>query len=229
MKTIGLIGGISWPSTVEYYKAINQKVNARLGGVHAGKMIIQSVDFHEVKTLTFENDWDGLAQLISAIGQNLQHAGAECILITANTMHKIADKVQSAIDVPLVHIAVETAQVIQTTGLQKVALLGTRYTMEDGFFSDVLLGYEIETIIPPDQDRGFVHDVIYEELGKGIFRESTKRRLQSIITDLAQQGAQGVILGCTEIPLVIKQEDSPIPIFDTVDIHANAAVKFALS
>lgn len=228
MKTIGIIGGITWLSTAEYYRVLNQMVNERLGGVHSAKLIVHSVDFDEIKTLTFADDWQGISKIICTIARQLEAAGADCILIGANTMHRIAAEVQQAVSIPVIHIACATGSAIQQKHLKKVALLGTKYTMELGFFQQELERFGISTIIPAGADRQYIHDAIYYEMGKNIFLASTRERFISIIKTLQENGAEGVILGCTEIPLLIKQSDAPLPVFDTTQIHAEAAVAFAL-
>jgi aspartate racemase len=228
MKTIGIIGGITWLSTAEYYRVLNEMVNERLGGVHSAKLIIHSVDFDEIKTLTFADDWQGISNIICAIARQLEAAGAGCVLIGANTMHRIAAQVQQAVSIPVIHIATATGRAIKQRQLSKIALLGTKYTMELGFYQQELEKFGISTIIPDDADRQYIHDAIYNEMGKNIFLATTRERFIAIIQKLEKQGAGGVILGCTEIPLLIKQTDSPIPVFDTTQIHAAAAVEFAL-
>ncbi|HTL07921.1 MAG TPA: aspartate/glutamate racemase family protein [Chitinophagaceae bacterium] len=229
MKTIGIIGGISWLSSAEYYRIINQLVNQQLGGVHSARLILYSVDYEEIKQLTFADNWAGIAEMIGSIAQALEAAGAHCILLGANTMHRIAKDVQARIRIPLLHIAQATGAAIRAAGLNSVALLGTKYTMELGFYQEVLTDFGIKVVLPDAADRQFVHDAIYNEMGKNIFLPATKARLLSIIDSVGKQGAQGVILGCTEIPLMIQQADSPLPVFDTSFIHAAAAVRFALS
>ena len=229
MKTIGIIGGITWLSTIDYYRLINQQVNEKLGGVTSAKMSVWSAEFAEIKRLTVADDWDGLAAIISSAAQKLEQAGADCILIGANTMHKIADAVQAAVNIPLIHIAEVTADAVAEQHLKKVALLGTKYTMQLDFYKKKLAEKDIETIIPDDaEDIEFINDAIYEEMGKGLFLPKTKAGFIRIINALVAQGAEGVILGCTEIPILIKQEDSPVPVFDTTAIHVNAAVALAL-
>lgn len=229
MKTIGIIGGVTWLSSAEYYRVINEMVNKELGGVHSAKILLHSVDFDEIKTLTFAGDWQGIAAIMCKMAQDLEKAGAGCILLGANTMHKIAADIQAAVSIPLIHIATATGAAIGALQLKKVALLGTRYTMELGFYQEQLEKFGITTIIPGEADRQYVHDAIYEEMGKNIFLDTTKQRIINIIQTLMRQGAEGVILGCTEIPLLVKQSDSPIPVFDTGLIHASAAVSFALN
>ena len=229
MKTIGIIGGITWLSTIDYYRLINQQVNERLGGVTSSKIIVWSAEFGEIKRLTVDDNWDGLAAIVSGAAQKLEQAGADCILIGANTMHKIADTVQATVHIPLIHIAEVTADAVAKKQLKKVALLGTKYTMQLDFYTQKLANRGIETIIPADAaDIEFINDAIYEEMGKGLFLPQTKAGFIRIIHALVAQGAEGIILGCTEIPILIKQEDSPVPVFDTTAIHVNAAVAFAL-
>lgn len=230
MKTIGLIGGITWLSTLDYYRLINQQVNERLGGVTSAKIILHSVEFSEIKMLTETNRWDDLAAIMCSTAQKIEQAGADCILIGANTMHKIADEVQASVGIPLIHIAEETAKAIERKQLKKVALLGTKYTMQLDFYTDKLSLFGIETIIPDsEQEIEFVNTAIYTEMGKGIFSPQTKAKFLSIIDRLVDRGAEGIILGCTEIPILIKQDDCNVPVFDTTYIHTKAAVDFALN
>ncbi|HTE12948.1 MAG TPA: aspartate/glutamate racemase family protein [Chitinophagaceae bacterium] len=228
MKTIGLIGGISWLSSAEYYRLMNEMVNERMGAVNSAKIILYSVNYEEIKHLTFAGDWQGIAKMISGIAQNIENAGADCILLGANTMHRIASEVQQAISVPLIHIAAATGKAIEKLRLTKVALLGTKYTMEHGFYQQQLEKYNITAILPDEADRQYIHDAIYNEMGKNIFLSSTKEKMLTIIDKLIKDGAEGVILGCTEIPILIKQTDCSIPVFDTTFIHASAAVEYAL-
>lgn len=228
MKIIGFIGGLTWHSSIDYYRLFNQLTNEELGGVSSCEMVMYSVNFATIKTLTFSGDWDGIAAILSQAAQKLERAGADCILIGANTMHQVADKVQSAVDIPLVHIAAVTATAIAEQQLNKVALLGTKYTMLFDFYKNKLAEKNIDTIIPNEIDIEYINDCIYNEMSKGIFLPERKKRFIEIINDLQQQGAQGIVLGCTEIPILIKQEDVSIPVFDTTMIHAKAAVAFAL-
>lgn len=228
MKTIGLIGGISWLSTIEYYRILNQLVNDKLGGMEAAKIIVYSVNFGDVKKLTEANDWDGLAVMMCDAARQLEKAGADCLLIAANTMHKIADTIQAAVHIPLIHIASVTAEAINQQQLKTVALLGTKYVMQQAFYKDKLAQQGIATIIPAQDDVDYINNAIYSEFGKGIFLPETKTRLLQIIDRLSEQGASGVIFGCTEIPLLIKPEDCKITVFDTTLLHAKAAVDFAL-
>lgn len=229
MKTIGLVGGISWVSTVDYYRLFNEITNRKLGGNEAARIVLYSVNYGEIVTLTKKGDWDSIAGIITAAAQKTEQAGAACILLGANTMHHIADMVQQSIDIPLLHIADAAANAIKSKRLKKVALLGTRYTMLFDFYRNKLLAHGIETIVPDKDGIEFVNGAIYDELGKGKFLPETKRQFLSLMDTLSAQGAEGIILGCTEIPLLIKQEDTPVPVFDTTLLHATAAVEFALS
>lgn len=228
MKTMGIIGGLSWLSSIEYYRMLNEQVNGQLGGVHSAKIILYSVNFAEIKLLTEKGQWDEIAKIIGDIAKKLEQAGADCILIGANTMHKIADEIQQSINIPLIHIAEVTATEIKKQHLKTVALLGTKYTMQLDFYKDKLAAHGITTIIPGEDDIEFINTAIYSEMGKGIFLPTTKERFLEIILELIARGAEGIILGCTEIPLLIKQEDCSVPVFDTTKIHATAAVEFAL-
>jgi aspartate racemase len=227
-KTIGFIGGLTWHSTLDYYRLLNQLTNDKLGGASSAKILMYSVNFEEIKTLTYANNWDGIATIMIGIAQTLEHAGADCILLGANTMHHIADRVSDAIAIPLIHIADVTATTITLQGLKKVALLGTKYTMQLPFYTNMLAAHGIATIIPEQADIDFINDTIYNEMGNGIFLPATKEKYLYIIQKLIAQGAEGVILGCTELPILIKQSDCNIPVFDTALIHATAAVDFAL-
>ncbi len=229
MKTIGLIGGITWLSSLDYYRLANQKINKVLGEVSSAQIIVYSVNFAEVKKLTVANDWDGLAKIMSNAAQKLSLAGADCILIGANTMHNIADQVSQSINIPLIHIVDATATQIVAQKMNKVALLGTKYTMQLPFYKDKLATYGIETIIPDETDIEYINNCIYAEMSKGIFLPERKAEFITIINKLIAQGAQGVILGCTEIPILIKQTDCAVSIFDTTDIHMQAAVDFVLA
>lgn len=229
MKTIGIIGGLTWLSTADYYRLINQQINEKLGGVEAGKIILYSVNFAEIKVLTENNNWDAIADIMKEVARKLETAGADCILIGANTMHKIADEVQSAIRIPLINIAEETSKVIQAKGMKKVALLGTKYTMQLDFYTKKLSAKGIQTIIPGEEDIAYINNAIYTEMGKGLFLPETKARFIQIINEFRQSGVEAVILGCTEIPILIKQEDVDLPVFDTTAIHVDAAVNYVLS
>lgn len=229
MKTIGLIGGLTWYSTLDYYRLLNELVNARLGGVHSAKVVVWSVEFAEIKRLTEQQDWDGIAVVIGDVARSLEKAGADCIMIGANTMHNIAERIQAVINVPLIHIADAVAEKIKAKDLHKVALLGTKYTMQMDFYKNRMAWHGIDVIIPGEKEIEFINTCIYGEFGKGIFLPERKSEFLSIIEVLTLRGAQGVILGCTEIPILIKQEDCSIPVFDTAFIHAEAAVAFVLA
>ncbi len=228
MKTLGLIGGTSWLSTIDYYRIINQSVNERLGGLNSAKIFLYSLNLEELKPPADPAQWGPAADFLSGITKKLETAGADCIVLCANAPHFVADIIQQHIGIPLIHIAEATAKEIKKHGLKKVALLGTKTTMEQGFFRDKLSQQQIETIIPGNDAREFIHHSIFNELGRGIFSAETKKRYIRIINELSENGAEGIILGCTEIPLLLKQEDSPIPVFDTTLIHAKAAAGFAL-
>lgn len=228
MKTIGIIGGVTWLSTVEYYKFINQMVNERLGGVNAAKVIICSVNFGEIKTLTEAGDWDGIAAIICDAARKLEIAGADCLLIGANTMHKIADAVQASVKIPVIHIATVTGDAIAQKSLKTVALLGTKYVMQLDFYKNKLAAKGITVIIPEQPEIDYINNAIYTEFAKGLFLPETKQRFLQIIDQLIAEGAEGVISGCTEIPLLIQPEDCSIPVFDTTMLHSKAAVDFVL-
>ncbi len=229
MKTIGLVGGLTWHSTIDYYRFMNQQINNRLGNDTSAKIILHSVNYGEIKRLTQAGDWDGITVIISEAAKKIEAAGGDCLLLGANTMHHIAEEVAAAINIPLIHIADATAKAIKEKGLSTVALLGTRYTMQFDFYKNKLASHGISTLIPDENGVDVINKSIYEELDKGLFLPSTKEKYIAIIHALIQQGAEGVILGCTEIPLLIKQKDSPVPVFDTTLLHATAAVDFSLS
>ncbi|HUS01593.1 MAG TPA: aspartate/glutamate racemase family protein [Chitinophagaceae bacterium] len=229
MKTIGLIGGLTWYSTIDYYRYINQAINKKLGGDEAAEIILYSVNYGEIKKFTLENNWAAIADIISDAAIKVQYAGSDIILLGANTMHHVFNDVERSVTVPLLHIADAVAEEIRSKKLKTIALLGTKYTMQFDFFKKRLAGFGIHTLIPDDTGTEIVNSAIYEELGKGIVLTETKEKFMAIINNLKQQGAEGVILGCTEIPLLIKQEDCDIPVFDTTLIHASSAAAFALS
>ncbi len=229
MKTIGLIGGLSWVSTLDYYRIINEEVNKLRGGDEAARLILYSLNYGKIKKLSIAGDWNAIIIMITNAAQKLEKAGADCLLICANTMHKVANEVKAAISIPLIHIADVTADEIKMSNLDVVALLGTKYTMQMDFYKEKLSGHGIKTIIPNEPDVAVVNDAIYQELGRGIFLEKTKNEFIRIINDLGESGAKGVILGCTEIPILIKQSDCKLPLFDTTFLHAKAAVNFALA
>lgn len=229
MKTIGLIGGTSWESTLEYYRIINELVRDRLGGFHSAKILLYSVDFDEFVKLMNDGRWNEIADRLIEIATKLERCGAELLLICTNTMHRVADEVQKVISIPLVNIIDVTAEKIKEKGLKRVGLLGTKFTMEDEFYKNRLKAHGIDVVIPEDDERNFVHNVIMKELCFGIVKESSKDKFREIIEKLISKGAEGIVLGCTEIPLLIKQEDCNVPLFDTTRIHAEAAVELALN
>ena len=228
MKTIGLIGGITWQSTILYYQVLNTLAAERLGGKHSAKCIIHSVQFEEISRLQKEGRWDLLDEIMANAAKSLENAGADCILICANTMHLTIDAVRKQVTIPVIHIAEATAQQIVSKKLKTVALLGTKYTMEKDFYKDVLASFGIQTLIPDAADRDEIHRVIYDELSKGELHPTSKNYYLEVIHRMQQDGAEGIILGCTEIPLLIKQEDVSVPVFDTTTIHATKAMDLAL-
>ena len=227
MKKIGLIGGITPESTVLYYQILNRLNANQLGKTHSAELIINSFDFGQISQLVEKGRWDLLNKKMAEAGTNLENAGASCILICANTMHLCIDEVRKVVRIPVIHIADSTAKEIQKKGIQKVALLGTKYTMEKDFFRDILNKHAIETIIPDVEERDEIHRIIYDELAQGEFKKSSKEKYLKIIDSLILKGAKGIILGCTEIPLLINQNDVSLPIFDTTRIHAAAGFEFA--
>lgn len=229
MKTIGLIGGMSWESSLEYYRIINETAKLKLGGFHSAQCLMYSVDFQEIETLQHENKWDELTHVMINIAEKLKIGGADFIVICTNTMHKMASDIESKVGIKVLHIAEATGEEIVQKGMKKVGLLGTKFTMEEDFYKKVLKQrYNIEVVIPDENEREIIHDIIYNELCKGVINEVSKEKYINIINNLALKGAQGIVLGCTEIPLLIKQEDVRIPVFDTTRIHAISAVEFAL-
>jgi aspartate racemase len=229
MKTIGMIGGMSWESSLEYYRIMNQAAKEKLGGFHSAPCILFSVDFDEVEKLQHQGDWESLTRLMIEAAQSVKKAGADFLVICTNTMHKMADEVQRAIQIPLLHIADVTAEAVKANGQSRVGLLGTKFTMEQDFYKGRLQEiHGIDVLIPEDKERQVIHDILYNELCLGEIKELSKGKFQSIIQNLVERGAQGVILGCTEIPLIVSQEDYEIPLYDTTALHARAAVDFAL-
>jgi aspartate racemase len=228
MKTLGLIGGTTWISTIDYYRNINEQINMILGGLNSAKMLLYSVNFEEFRPPVNPDEWGELSKKFTNIAKNLEKAGADCIVFCANTPHMIVDDVQQYIGIPIIHIAEAAANEIASLHIKKVILLGTKITMEQNFFKNKLSEKQIEVLIPAANDRQFIHDAVFNEMGKGIFTPETKKRFINIINKLIEQGAEGVILGCTEFPHIIKQEDCGVPLFDTTVIHTNAVVKFAL-
>ncbi|MDN5619949.1 MAG: aspartate/glutamate racemase family protein [Psychrobacter sp.] len=225
-RTLGIIGGMSWESTESYYRLINEGVKAELGGLHSADLLIHSLDFAPIGELQAKGEWAQMGAILVSSGKRLQAAGAQGLLIATNTMHKVADEVQEATGLPIIHIANTTASAIQAQGLTKIGLLGTQFTMTQGFYKQRLTDSGLQVVIPKDAARAEVHRIIYEELCQGQLLDSSREYYQRVIEQLADAGCEGVILGCTEIGLLIKQADSPIPVFDTTAIHARAAVRF---
>jgi aspartate racemase len=228
MKTIGLIGGMSWESTVEYYRVINQMVKATLGGLHSAKCVLYSVDFDEIESYQKTDDWEKAAGALIDAAASLEKAGADFIVLCTNTMHKVADKIQARVGIPLLHIADATAEEILIKNIKKIGLLGTRYTMEQDFYKSRLGEKGIRVIIPEEKDRAVIHRVIYEELCLGKILEESRDQFRRMMDELVTRGAEGIILGCTEIGLLVKKEDSKVPLFDTAYLHAVKAVEYAL-
>ncbi|MFJ7732451.1 aspartate/glutamate racemase family protein [Lysinibacillus sp. NPDC097231] len=228
MKTIGMIGGMSWESSAEYYRLMNEGVKHRLGGLHSAKCILYSVDFQEIEHYQASGEWENAGQVLAEAAQSLEKAGADFIVICTNTMHKVIDVIESNITIPVLHIADATAAQITEVGLQKVALLGTTYTMEQDFYKGRIEGFGIDVIVPNHNERTEVNRIIYEELCLGRIEPVSKEYYVQVIDKLVESGAQGIILGCTEIGLLIKQDDVKVPVFDTTVIHAQAAVNVSI-
>ena len=230
MKTIGLLGGMSWESSALYYRWINEMVREELGGLHSAKIAMVSVDFQEIEELQHKGDWEQSGELLSKSAMQLEAAGADFLLICTNTMHKVAPQIEAAINIPLLHIADATADAIKAQGIQTIGLLGTNFTMEQDFYAGRLhKKHGLTVLTPPKADRDIVHRIIYEELVVGIVRDESRADYLRIMNDLQQQGAEGVIEGCTEIVMLVQQKHTPIPLFDTTAIHAKAAVAMALA
>lgn len=229
MKTIGLLGGMSWESTVVYYQLLNRLARKRLGGLHSAKLLLWSFDFHDIEVLQAEGDWDAATSAMIEAARNVERGGAECMLICTNTMHKMAGDVQAAIDVPLIHIADATADAIKETAAQKPLLLATRYTMEQDFYKGRLRDqHGVDVIVPGDQDRTIIHDTIYNELCQGIVSDESHKQYLKVVARSRAEGADSVIFGCTEVGLLVSADDFDVPTFDTTHIHAEAAINFAL-
>lgn len=230
MKTAGLIGGMSWESTIPYYQQINQAVQEKLGGLHSAPLVIFSVDFSPLALMQEIGDWDGIAGILSAAACSLERAGSDFVLLATNTMHQVADRIEGAVSIPFLHIADVTGARIRERGMKKVGLLGTAFTMEQNFYRSRLLErFGIDAFIPAERDRRFVHGTIYNELCCGRFLDSSRKEFLRIISELSERGAEGIILGCTEIPLLVTSEHTDIPLFDTGRIHAEAAVKMIMA
>lgn len=229
MKTIGMIGGMSWESSLEYYRLINEKIKLELGGLHSAKTLMFSVDFEEIEILQHKQDWDELSGVMVGIARKLEAAGAELMMICTNTMHKKADDVQNSINIPFLHIADTAADAVCKQGMKKVGLLGTRFTMEQDFYKGRLSrNHGIDVIVPDESDMDLVHNVIYNELCLGELKNESRKNFLKIIDKLVNAGAEGIILGCTEIPLLIRQEDTAVPVFNTMKLHAEAAVRLSI-
>ena len=228
MKTIGLIGGMSWESTVSYYQLINETIKEKLGGLHSDKILLYSVDFAEIEHYQASGDWDKSAQVLSEIAVKLEQAGADFIVICTNTMHKVAPQIQETVSIPILHIAQATAHALLENGIKKVGLLGTKYTMTQDFYKEKLLDSGLEVVIPDQTGVDEVNRIIYDELCLGQIKESSKQSYLAIIDDLKKAGAEAVILGCTEIGLLVKQEDTDMPLFDTTAIHAKRVAEVAV-
>ncbi|NOU16167.1 MAG: aspartate/glutamate racemase family protein [Bacteroidales bacterium] len=228
MKTIGLIGGTGWISTIEYYRLINQGINDRVGGLNAARCLLYSFNYADIADLNQKNDHAGVLKMVTDAAQKLEGAGVDCIALCANTLHFYADDLQNKISKPIVHIGSATADKIREKGLTKVGLLGTKITMEEDFYKNRLSNFQIQTLIPNNRERAFIHRSIFTELIKNIFIDKTKEQFLQIMSNLKQEGAEGIILGCTEIPLLITQSDINIPVFNTLEIHVKAIVDFAL-
>ncbi|TDQ37288.1 aspartate/glutamate racemase family protein [Thiopseudomonas denitrificans] len=228
MKTIGLIGGMSWESTIPYYRQINETVKARLGGLHSAKIILYSVDFQKIAQLQQAGDWDAAGEVLASAAGALETAGAELLLICANTMHRVAPAVKAATSIPLLHVADVTASVIKQAGHSRVGLIGTRFTMEQPFYREHLQQHGLEVLVPDAADQNSIHRIIFEELCLGVVRDESRQIYRTIMKQLVEQGAQAIILGCTEIAMLVSQADSSVPLFDTTGIHARAAAELAL-
>ena len=230
MKTIGLIGGMSWESTVPYYRLVNEGIKARLGGLHSAKVVLYSVDFHEIEQLQRDGDWDAAGDVLAEAARRLQAAGADLLVLCTNTMHKVAPQMEAAVSIPLLHIADGTAAAIKAAGHLSVGLLGTRFTMEQDFYRQRLQDrHGLQVIVPEADDRRVVHDVIYDELCRGLVRDDSREAYRRIMEDLVARGAEAIILGCTEIGLLVGAQDARVPLFDTTALHAAAAVEAALA
>lgn len=230
MKTIGMLGGMSWESTASYYKAINEGIKKSLGGLHSAKIALYSVDFDEIEKLQHQGKWNETAKILSNAARSVEAGGADFLLICTNTMHKVAPQIEESISIPLVHIADATAEELISNNVKRVGLLGTKFTMEQDFYKErIIENYGIEVIIPEKEQREIVHNIIYSELCLGNISNNSKQEYLEIINTLHKQGAEAIILGCTEIALLIQQKDTAIPLYDTTEIHAAQAVKLAIS
>ncbi|MGM0768498.1 MAG: aspartate/glutamate racemase family protein [Pseudomonadota bacterium] len=229
MRTIGLIGGMSWESTQTYYQLINQNVRDELGGLHSARLVLYSVDFAEIEALQHQGDWEATAKILGAAGRAVTAAGAEFLVLCTNTMHKVAPSIEQSAGIPLLHIADATASALITDGVTCVGLLGTKFTMEQAFYRERLQDRGIQVVVPDESQRELIHSVIYHELCRGVISPESRRAYLEVITALAERGAQGVILGCTEIGLLVQGADTDVPLYDTTRIHAEQAVQLALA
>ncbi len=229
MKTIGLIGGMSWESTIPYYRQINETIREHLGGLHSAKIVLYSVDFHEIEQLQHAGDWDAAGTILAEAARSLEVAGADFLVLCTNTMHKVAARIQASVAIPLLHIADPTAAEIKRAGLSTVGLLGTQFTMEQAFYRDRLSEHHgLRVIVPEPDDRAVIHRIIYDELCLGLVKAESRSEYRRVMKNLAARGAQAIILGCTEISLLVNQEDAEVPLFDTTAIHARMAAEEAL-
>ena len=229
MKTIGLIGGMSWESTIPYYRQINETIRERMGGLHSAKIVLYSVDFHEIEQLQHAGDWDAAGTILAEAARSLEVAGADFLVLCTNTMHKVAARIQASVAIPLLHLADPTAAEIKRAGLSTVGLLGTQFTMEQAFYRDRLSEHHgLRVIVPEPDDRAVIHRIIYDELCLGLVKAESRSEYRRVMKNLAARGAQAIILGCTEISLLVNQEDAEVPLFDTTAIHARMAAEEAL-
>lgn len=229
MKTIGLIGGMSWESTIPYYRLINEAIKERLGGLHSAKIVLYSVDFHEIEQLQRTDDWATAGDQLAVAARKLEAAGADFLVLCTNTMHKVVPAIEAAVSIPLLNVVDATAAQVKAAGFSTVGLLGTRFTMEQAFYADRLQRHGLHVLTPVQRDRELIHRVIYEELCLGKIVDDSRARYRRVMADLVAQGAQAIILGCTEIALLVDQHDSSVPLFDTTSIHARMAAETALS
>lgn len=230
MKTIGLIGGMSWESTIPYYRQINESIRERLGGLHSAKIVLYSVDFHDIEQLQHAGDWSAAGEVLSKVASTLESAGADFIVLCTNTMHRVASAIETAIHIPLLHIADPTAEEIKQAGFKTVGLLGTRFTMEQNFYKDRLRDrYGLQVLIPESQEREIIHRTIYEELCMGMVTAESRTDYRRIMAELVRRGSEAIILGCTEISLLVGNRDSQVPLFDTTRIHARKAAEWAVT
>ncbi|SDD66574.1 aspartate/glutamate racemase family protein [Glycomyces harbinensis] len=229
MRTIGLIGGMSWESSAEYYRLVNQDVRERLGGQHNARSLMVTVDFAEIEAMQRAGDWDGAGKVLAEAAASLERGGADLIGLCTNTMHLVADQIEAAVSVPFVHLVDATADSIRAAGVGRVGLLATRFTMEMPFYTERMAGHGIEVVVPPAEDRDVVHEIIYNELTLGVVNEDSRRAYRRFMADLAERGCEGIIFGCTEITLLVDEGDGPVPVFDSTRLHAERLVTLALA